>query len=99
MLIREDYEKVKEEKVAILCGGGSGHEPSHFGFIGRGMLSGAIAGDSFLSALLFFLPLSLSLSHSITQLYLTTKAACLPLHRPQVCWRLFAQSLEKEAAF
>ena len=35
--------------VAILSGGGSGHEPSHAGYIGRGMLSGAIAGEVFAS--------------------------------------------------
>lgn len=36
-------------KVAVLSGGGSGHEPSHAGFVGQGMLTGAIAGDLFAS--------------------------------------------------
>lgn len=37
------------EKVALVSGGGSGHEPSHGGFIGRGMLDGAVAGAVFTS--------------------------------------------------
>lgn len=36
-------------QVAVLSGGGSGHEPSHAGFVGKGMLSGAIAGELFAS--------------------------------------------------
>ncbi|MBS7456996.1 dihydroxyacetone kinase subunit DhaK [Coralloluteibacterium stylophorae] len=36
-------------KVAVLSGGGSGHEPAHAGFVGRGMLTGAIAGEVFAS--------------------------------------------------
>jgi dihydroxyacetone kinase-like protein len=31
-------------KVALLSGGGSGHEPMHCGYIGKGMLSGACPG-------------------------------------------------------
>lgn len=33
--------------IPLLSGGGSGHEPAHFGYIGQGMLAGAIAGDVF----------------------------------------------------
>ncbi|MEB6537010.1 dihydroxyacetone kinase subunit DhaK [Pantoea stewartii] len=36
-------------KVALLSGGGSGHEPMHCGFIGPGMLSGACPGEIFTS--------------------------------------------------
>lgn len=32
-------------KVAILSGGGSGHEPMHCGFVGEGMLDGACPGE------------------------------------------------------
>jgi len=32
-----------------LSGGGSGHEPAHAGYVGRGMLSAAVAGDIFAS--------------------------------------------------
>jgi dihydroxyacetone kinase len=37
------------ENIQLLSGGGSGHEPSHAGWIGRGMLSGAICGGIFAS--------------------------------------------------
>jgi len=36
-------------KVALLSGGGSGHEPMHCGFIGKGMLTGACPGEIFTS--------------------------------------------------
>ncbi|MCT4596130.1 MAG: dihydroxyacetone kinase subunit DhaK [Anaeromicrobium sp.] len=36
-------------KVALISGGGSGHEPSHGGFVGKGMLDGAVAGEVFTS--------------------------------------------------
>ena len=36
-------------QVQLLSGGGSGHEPSHAGWIGEGMLSGAICGGIFAS--------------------------------------------------
>nr|WP_233611900.1 dihydroxyacetone kinase family protein [Corallococcus sp. AB045] len=36
-------------KVAVLSGGGSGHEPAHAGYVGTGMLHAAVAGDVFTS--------------------------------------------------
>ncbi len=39
----------KSGKVALVSGGGSGHEPSHAGFVGYGMLDGAVAGEVFTS--------------------------------------------------
>ena len=36
-------------KVAIVCGGGSGHEPAHSSFVNHNMLSAAICGDVFAS--------------------------------------------------
>ena len=36
-------------KVALVSGGGSGHEPSHAGFVGQGMLTAAVCGDVFAS--------------------------------------------------
>ncbi|KAG5650709.1 hypothetical protein H0H81_011305 [Sphagnurus paluster] len=36
-------------KVALLCGGGSGHEPAHAGFVGEGILTGAVCGSVFAS--------------------------------------------------
>lgn len=41
--------KPLDDKVQLLSGGGSGHEPSHAGWIGVGMLSGAICGGIFAS--------------------------------------------------
>ncbi|CYT63276.1 dihydroxyacetone kinase subunit DhaK [Streptococcus suis] len=39
----------KTDKVGIISGGGSGHEPSHAGFVGKGMLSAAVCGAVFTS--------------------------------------------------
>lgn len=36
-------------RVAIVCGGGSGHEPAHSSFVNHEMLSAAICGDVFAS--------------------------------------------------
>lgn len=36
-------------EVAVLSGGGSGHEPAHAGYVGAGMLHAAVAGDVFSS--------------------------------------------------
>lgn len=36
-------------KVALVSGGGSGHEPAHAGYVGKGMLDGAVAGAVFTS--------------------------------------------------
>lgn len=41
--------KKKEGKVALVSGGGSGHEPAHGGYVGEGMLDGAVAGNVFTS--------------------------------------------------
>ncbi|RCW62082.1 MULTISPECIES: dihydroxyacetone kinase subunit DhaK [Halanaerobium] len=37
------------EKVALVSGGGSGHEPAHAAYVGQGMLDAAVAGDVFTS--------------------------------------------------
>ena len=39
----------KTDKVVLISGGGSGHEPAHGGFVGRGMLDAAVAGAVFTS--------------------------------------------------
>lgn len=39
----------KDDKVALVSGGGSGHEPSHAGYVGYGMLDAAVAGEVFTS--------------------------------------------------
>ncbi|MGN8647477.1 dihydroxyacetone kinase subunit DhaK [Gracilibacillus sp. HCP3S3_G5_1] len=38
-----------QDKVAIISGGGSGHEPAHAGYVGKGMLDAAVAGEVFTS--------------------------------------------------
>lgn len=38
-----------DKRVGLVSGGGSGHEPSHAGFVGKGMLSAAVAGQVFTS--------------------------------------------------
>ncbi len=40
---------INENKVSLISGGGSGHEPAHAGFVGRGMLDAAVCGDVFAS--------------------------------------------------
>lgn len=38
-----------KNKVILISGGGSGHEPAHAGFVGKGMLDAAVCGDVFAS--------------------------------------------------
>ena len=49
VMIRADADKVRNQQVAIISGGGSGHEPAHVGYVGAGMLSAAVAGEVFTS--------------------------------------------------
>src|SRR6516162_4829820 len=49
VLVRADLGDAAERPVAVISGGGSGHEPAHAGYVGRGMLSAAVAGDVFTS--------------------------------------------------
>ena len=46
VVVRRDLNK---NNVAVISGGGSGHEPAHVGFIGKGMLTAAVCGDLFAS--------------------------------------------------
>jgi len=46
VIVRADWDK---SHVALVSGGGSGHEPSHAGFVGNGMLTAAVCGDVFAS--------------------------------------------------
>ncbi|MCL6602864.1 MAG: dihydroxyacetone kinase subunit DhaK [Paenibacillus sp.] len=41
--------EINENKVSLISGGGSGHEPAHAGFVGKGMLDAAVCGDIFAS--------------------------------------------------
>ncbi len=40
---------LNKDKVTLISGGGSGHEPAHAGFVGKGMLDVAVCGDVFAS--------------------------------------------------
>ncbi|MEM9204949.1 MAG: dihydroxyacetone kinase subunit DhaK [Pseudomonadota bacterium] len=46
VLFRTDWDK---SQVALVSGGGSGHEPAHAGFVGKGMLTAAACGEVFAS--------------------------------------------------
>ncbi|WP_300032863.1 dihydroxyacetone kinase subunit DhaK [uncultured Roseobacter sp.] len=46
VVCRADWDK---SKVALISGGGSGHEPAHAGFVGEGMLTAAVCGEVFAS--------------------------------------------------
>ncbi|MCA3450807.1 MAG: dihydroxyacetone kinase subunit DhaK [Rhodobacter sp.] len=46
VVVRADWDR---SKVALVSGGGSGHEPSHAGFVGQGLLTAAVCGDVFAS--------------------------------------------------
>jgi ATP-dependent dihydroxyacetone kinase len=49
VVIRSGLPEADQRKVAVLSGGGSGHEPAHAGYVGAGMLTAAVAGDVFTS--------------------------------------------------
>jgi dihydroxyacetone kinase len=49
VMVRADADQIRDKQVAILSGGGSGHEPAHAGYVGQGMLSAGIAGEIFTS--------------------------------------------------
>lgn len=46
VVYRADWDR---SKVALISGGGSGHEPAHAGFVGQGMLTAAVCGEVFAS--------------------------------------------------
>nr|WP_246325857.1 dihydroxyacetone kinase family protein [Actinomycetospora corticicola] len=46
VLVRTD---LPTDRVAVLSGGGSGHEPAHAGYVGPGHLAGAVCGEVFAS--------------------------------------------------
>ncbi len=46
LLMRKE---LNSNKVSLISGGGSGHEPAHAGYVGEGMLDVAVCGDVFAS--------------------------------------------------
>ncbi|KAA0148509.1 hypothetical protein FNF31_07398 [Cafeteria roenbergensis] len=49
VIVRGDWSRDTTDHVAIVSGGGSGHEPAHAGYVGAGMLTAAVCGDVFAS--------------------------------------------------
>lgn len=49
VILRQPLAAAGERPVAVISGGGSGHEPAHAGYVGEGMLTAAVAGDVFTS--------------------------------------------------
>jgi len=49
VIVQADLAAPAVRRVALLSGGGSGHEPAHAGYVGDGMLAAAIAGEVFTS--------------------------------------------------
>jgi len=81
----------KDKKVAIISGGGSGHEPAHIGYVGKGLLTGAVAGEIFAS------PSVDAVFSSIMQV--TGKAGCLVTFKNYTGDRLnFGLAVEKARA-
>lgn len=49
VVLRQPLADGRARPVAVISGGGSGHEPAHAGYVGEGMLTAAVAGDVFTS--------------------------------------------------
>ncbi|PTM43431.1 dihydroxyacetone kinase family protein [Bosea sp. 124] len=49
VIVRADLPAREARRVALISGGGSGHEPAHAGYVGEGLLTAAVAGDVFTS--------------------------------------------------
>ena len=54
VVVRRDLSRwltgcARPHRFAVVCGGGSGHEPAHAGLVGPGLLTAAVAGDVFAS--------------------------------------------------
>jgi dihydroxyacetone kinase len=49
VILRAGLPALAQRSVALLSGGGSGHEPAHAGYVGDGLLTAAVAGEVFTS--------------------------------------------------
>ncbi|MVW72596.1 dihydroxyacetone kinase family protein [Bordetella sp. 15P40C-2] len=49
IVVQRELADPQMRRVAVISGGGSGHEPAHAGYVGAGMLTAAVAGDVFTS--------------------------------------------------
>lgn len=49
VVVRADLPAFEQRAVAVISGGGAGHEPAHAGYVGPGLLDAAVVGDVFTS--------------------------------------------------
>ncbi|KAJ1789424.1 Dihydroxyacetone kinase 2, partial [Coemansia sp. RSA 2399] len=49
VIFTKDLANLRKAQATIFCGGGSGHEPAHAGFVGHGALTAAVSGHVFAS--------------------------------------------------
>ncbi|KJF72871.1 dihydroxyacetone kinase family protein [Agrobacterium arsenijevicii] len=49
VVVRADLPAAADRPVAVISGGGAGHEPAHAGYVGEGMLTAAVTGEVFTS--------------------------------------------------
>lgn len=49
VVVCADVESIAQKQVTLIAGGGSGHEPGYAGYVGHGMLAGAVCGHIFAS--------------------------------------------------
>ena len=91
---RADWDR---SKVALISGGGAGHEPAHTGFVGPGMLTAAVCGEVFASPLSLpgfedrvIVASSISKSHAAIELRRGTHHHC-------VCNCLVAWAFQSQA--
>ncbi len=51
VVLRADWDRADQgrDRVAVVSGGGAGHEPAHAGFVGPGLLTAAVSGEVFAS--------------------------------------------------
>ncbi|XP_017883399.1 triokinase/FMN cyclase-like isoform X4 [Ceratina calcarata] len=61
----------RKKKVSLICGGGSGHEPFAAGYVGRGMLTAAVAGS------IYAAPPSMHISYAIDRVSAHDKTGIL----------------------
>ncbi len=88
VVLRTDH---NPKKVAIIAGGGSGHEPAHAGFVGKGLLTASICGEVFAS------PSVVAVFAAI--MAVTGKAGCLVVFKNYTGDRLnFGLAVEKARA-
>jgi ATP-dependent dihydroxyacetone kinase len=89
VIVRTDHKP--DRKVAIVVGGGSGHEPAHAGFVGPGLLTAAVCGEVFASP---------SVDAAFAAIMAVTgKAGCLVIYKNYTGDRLnFGLAIERARA-